>query len=83
MEALPAIARAVAAAPPLGDIPLVVLTAADTPAPQRAEHERLAAAAARGEHRLARASGHWIPLEEPELVVAAIRGLLQAEARLV
>lgn len=81
MESLPDAARTVAAAPPLGDIPLIVLSAADTPAPQRAEHESMAAAAPRGEHRLARASGHWIPLEEPELVVAAIRTLLAPVAQ--
>ncbi|HET9783383.1 MAG TPA: alpha/beta fold hydrolase [Terriglobales bacterium] len=78
MESLPAAARTIATAPPLGNIPLVVLSAADTPAAQLAEHQRLAAAASHGEHRVARASGHWIPLEEPDLVVAAIRGLLAA-----
>ena len=80
MESLPAAARAIAAAIALGDIPLTVLSAADTPTAQRAEHQRLAAAAARGRHRVARASGHWIPLEEPDLVVAAIRALLPQSA---
>ncbi|HUX68439.1 MAG TPA: alpha/beta fold hydrolase [Terriglobales bacterium] len=73
MEALPEAARLVAAAPPLGDTPLVVLSAADTPPAQRAEQERAAGQSRRGVHRAARASGHWIPLEEPELVVAAVR----------
>lgn len=80
MESLPAAARTVAAAPPLDDIPLVVLSAADTPAAQLAEHQRLAAAARHGEHHVARASGHWIPLEEPDLVVTAIRALLPQSA---
>ena len=78
MEALPAAARQVAAAPPLRDVPLVVLSAADTPAAQRAEQERAAGQSSRGVHRAARASGHWIPLEEPALVVAAVRTVLAA-----
>ncbi|MGH9476396.1 MAG: alpha/beta hydrolase [Terriglobales bacterium] len=76
MEALPEACRRIAAAPPLGDIPLAVLSAADTPAPQLAEHAALAAAARHGSHRVAAASGHWIPLEDPELVVDSIRELL-------
>lgn len=80
METLPAACAAVAAAPPLGDTPLIVLSATDTPAAQRAEHIRVASQSRRGQHRSARASGHWIPLEEPELVLAAIGDLLAAAA---
>ncbi|MGH9480190.1 MAG: alpha/beta fold hydrolase, partial [Terriglobales bacterium] len=79
MEMLPSACAAVAAAPPLGDIPLIVLSATDAPAAQRAEHARVAAQSRRGQHRCAHASGHWIPLEEPELVVAAIADLLGRE----
>ncbi len=81
MESLPQACQAVAAAPPLDNIPLFVLSAADTPAAQRAEHERLAAAAAQGQHRSSQSSGHWIPLEDPGLVVAAIRELVDCRRR--
>ena len=80
MEALPEAARRVEAAVPLGELPLVVLSAADTPAAQRTEQERAARQSSRGQHRAAHASGHWIPLEEPELVVEAVRELLAAYA---
>ncbi|MGH9392988.1 MAG: alpha/beta fold hydrolase [Terriglobales bacterium] len=72
MEALPAAARQVAALPPLLDLPLAVLSASDAPPEQAAEHARCAAQSRRGVHLTARASGHWIPLEEPELVIEAI-----------
>lgn len=72
METLPEACRCVAALPPPA-MPYVVLSARDTPPDQLAEHVRLAAAGLHGAHRQARASGHWIPLEEPELVVAAVR----------
>lgn len=75
MEWLPEACRRIAAAPPLAGIPLVVLSAADTPEPQRAEHEAMAASA-HGAHRVARSSGHWIPLEDPDLILTAIRELL-------
>ncbi len=78
MQTLPDAARAVAAAPLPDTLPLVVLSAADTPPAQRAEHERLARQSRRGVHRAAHGSGHWIPLEEPELVLAAIREVLAA-----
>ncbi|MGH9467026.1 MAG: alpha/beta fold hydrolase [Terriglobales bacterium] len=77
MEALPELCRSVAAAPPLGDIPLIVLSAADTPESQRAEHEAMAAGARHGWHRSAKSSGHWIPLEDPDLVVASVLELLR------
>ena len=53
----------------LGDIPLVVLTAAD-PSPQRLEDQLSTVALSRsGRHVIAETSEHWIPLEEAELVV--------------
>ena len=80
MEELPAAVRAVMAAPPLGDVPLVVLSAADTPATQLAEHRGMAEQSKRGRHFQAASSGHWIPLEDPELVIAAIRAVAAATA---
>lgn len=60
----------------LGDIPLVVLTAAD-PSPQRLEDQLSTVALSRsGRHVIAETSDHWIPLEEAELVVQAIRDVV-------
>lgn len=57
----------------LGDRPLLVLTAA-RPSPDRLrDQEEVARLSSRGRQVVAEASGHWIPLEEPELVVEAVR----------
>lgn len=89
----------VRATAPLGDLPLVVLTAAK-PAPRPAEviddpkahaealwremrqavRWELVRLSSRGRHVAARASGHFIQQEEPELVIAAIRQVVE-EAR--
>ena len=60
----------------LGDIPLVVLTAAD-PSPRRLEDQLSTVALSRsGRHVIAKTSDHWIPLDEAELVVQAIRDVV-------
>lgn len=62
----------------LGDLPLVVLSAAN-PDPRRLQDQRQTAALSRrGRHVIATKSGHWIPLEEPELVVSAVREVVEA-----
>jgi pimeloyl-ACP methyl ester carboxylesterase len=61
---------------PLGDRPLVVLTAAH-PSPERLrEQEEVARLSTRGRQLVAERSGHWIPLDEPELVVEAVRDIV-------
>ncbi len=66
----------------LGDRPLAVLTASG-PSPERIrDQEEEARRSRRSRHIVARRSGHWIPIDEPELVVDAIREVT-AEARRV
>jgi len=70
------------AAGDLGDRPLAVLTASD-PSPERIrDQEEEARRSRRSRHIVAGRSGHWIPIEEPELVVDAIREVT-TEARRV
>lgn len=60
----------------LGALPLRVLTASG-PSPERMrDQEEVAKLSSRGSHVVARKSGHWIPFDEPALVVEAIRSLL-------
>ncbi len=60
----------------LGDIPLIVMTAAD-PSPQRLDDQLSTVALSRsGRHVIAETHDHWIPLEEPDLVVQAIRDVV-------
>jgi len=66
-------AREVAAFGPLGDIPLVVITAASQSETVRGEHARIAALSACGHQVIASVGGHWVHLDEPELVAAAVR----------
>lgn len=59
------------------DVPLVVISAGDQPEEVKAAHERLARSSARGRHVVAAASGHWVPFDQPELIVDAIEQLVR------
>ena len=71
-------AAAIAAAVPPADIPVVVISGAHQPASEIAAHRRLADASPHGRHLVASKSGHWILLDEPELIVDAVRTLIAA-----
>jgi hypothetical protein len=43
----------------------------------RASHEELARISTRGRVVLAAKSGHWVPYDEPELIVDAIRDIVE------
>ena len=60
-----------------GDVPMVVVSGeTNSDAGQLARQERLAARSSRGRHVIARRSGHWIPLDRPDVVVAAVRDVM-------
>jgi pimeloyl-ACP methyl ester carboxylesterase len=70
---LPESAAHVEAAGPFEDIPLVVLTASE-PSPGRlAAQQKVAELSPRGKQIVAEKGGHWIHLDAPDVVVAAIR----------
>jgi pimeloyl-ACP methyl ester carboxylesterase len=58
-----------------GDLPLVTISQTDPGDYRLRQQEKLARRSTRGRHVVAGASGHWIPLEEPDLVVSVIREL--------
>jgi len=64
----------------LGALPLTVISAANVSPGRRELHEALAARSARGRHLVARAGGHWVPLDEPSAVVDAVAHVV-AETR--
>jgi pimeloyl-ACP methyl ester carboxylesterase len=70
---LPESAAQVEATGTLGQIPLVVLTASNPSPERRAAQDVVARLSSRGKHIVAETSGHWIHLDQPELVVDAIR----------
>ncbi|HEY6392828.1 MAG TPA: alpha/beta hydrolase [Bryobacteraceae bacterium] len=69
-------AEAAALMDPPPDIPVVVLSASNSTAAQLAERAAMARHSSRGAHIVAEKSGHWIHLDEPELVLDAIREMV-------
>ena len=61
-----------------GDLPLVTISSTDPGDYRRRQQEALAALSSRGRHVVAANSGHWIPLDEPELVSAVVREMHDA-----
>ncbi len=76
LESLPA-SSAEAAALGESTIPVTILSAANATPEQLEEREALARRSPRGQHIVAAESGHWIQLDEPELVVQAIREMME------
>lgn len=66
-------------APPLGDMPLVVISAANCSDDRVEEQRALAMNSARGSHRRAVTGGHWVQLDEPALVIDVIRALVDRD----
>lgn len=62
---------------PLGDVPLIVISSGDQPPEVSASHAAIAKLSARGRHVVASKSGHWVQFDEPDLVVQAIRDVVQ------
>ena len=76
LESLPAsAAEADALAEPSG-LPVIVLSAANSTPEQLRERDALARRSPHGQHILAAKSGHWIQLDEPELVIQAVREMV-------
>src|ERR1700740_1069364 len=80
-EALPQSAAQVAATGDYGDIPLVVLSANSASPSQMKEHGSLARLSSQGKHVVASKGGHWIHLDEPDLVIESIREVVESVGR--
>jgi pimeloyl-ACP methyl ester carboxylesterase len=78
VSALPASAAVVASLGKLGAMPLAVLSGSHHPEPRAKEQAELAELSSASKHVIASASAHWIHLDEPELVVSAIREVVEA-----
>jgi pimeloyl-ACP methyl ester carboxylesterase len=59
-------------------IPVTVLSGGHQPQVRLDEHAAIAARSFRGRHIVADKSRHWIHLDQPELVVEAVRELIAA-----
>jgi pimeloyl-ACP methyl ester carboxylesterase len=60
------------------EIPTFVISSGDQPPEHLEAHRLLAAASHTGRHIIAARSTHWVQLDEPELVAAAVRELVVA-----
>ena len=63
------------------DLPLIVLSAGNANATQRAEHEALANASALGRLEIVPDSGHWIQVDRPDVVIQACLEMITRIAR--
>ena len=73
LENLPLSCGQIEEAPALGDIPIVVLTSAGPSADTLAEHASEARLSTRSEHLIVPDTTHWINLDAPEAIAAAVR----------
>jgi len=64
-----------------GDLPLVTISSSDPGDYRLAQQDSLARRSSRGRHVIASNSGHWIPLDEPALVVSEIRDMVETVRR--
>jgi pimeloyl-ACP methyl ester carboxylesterase len=79
IESISESAAAVPVDQDFGDLPLVVVSGeTNSDEGQLSRQGRLAARSSRGRHIVAERSGHWIPLDRPDVVVAAIRDVVAA-----
>ena len=62
-----------------GDLPLVTISSTDPGDYRLRQQEALARLSHRGRHVVASNSGHWIPLDQPQVVIDAIREVLNAD----
>lgn len=59
-----------------GDLPLVTISSTDPGDYRLRQQDALAALSRRGRHIVARDSGHWVPIDEPATVIAAVEEML-------
>jgi pimeloyl-ACP methyl ester carboxylesterase len=78
IRSLPACAAELQRASFPADIPITVISGAHQPQARLDEHAAIAAHSVRGRHIIAEKSRHWIHLDQPELVVEAVREVVEA-----
>ena len=77
LENLPGSAARVSEFPVCTEKPVVILSARTAPEHRQKEHAAMAARLPHGKHLLVGHSNHWIMQEDPELVIRAIRNIVE------
>lgn len=78
IQAVPRCARELHGATIPANVPVTVLSGAQQPEVRIREHAAIAAHSMNGRHLIASNSGHWIHLDQPELVADAVRDMVKA-----
>lgn len=73
LEKLPLSVRQIQETRTMDALPVIVLSASTAGEAAKNEHEHDASLSTRGEHIVIRGAGHWLQLDAPDAVVAAIR----------
>ena len=60
-----------------GDLPLITISSTNPGDYRLRQQDRMAALSTRGRHIIASNSGHWVPLDEPQVVIDAVREVLR------
>ena len=61
-----------------GALPLITLSSTDPGAYRLRQQDAMAALSTRGRHIMASESGHWIPLDQPQVVIDAVKEVVAA-----
>lgn len=59
------------------DLPLTVLSASSMPQHEMEQNRELAGRSTRGRHQVVEGSGHWVQLDQPQVVIGAIKEMLE------
>jgi len=78
LASLPASSAECANLGQLCGVPVTILSAANSKPAELAERDAMARSSPQARHIIASKSGHWIHLDEPDLVVQAIRDMVQS-----
>jgi pimeloyl-ACP methyl ester carboxylesterase len=76
-KALPRSAEQAAAFGDLPEIPVTILSASNSTPAQITERDAIASQSTHGKHIVVPDTGHWIHLDQPEVVLAAIREMVE------
>ena len=60
-----------------GDLPLITISSTNPGDYRLRQQDRVAALSTRGRHIMASNSGHWVPLEEPAIVIDAVKEVVR------
>lgn len=76
LEILPECARQVSSATSFGNLPFIALVASNSQPPRTMSTEEVARLSTQGQLIVASESGHWIQIDQPSLVIDAIRQIV-------